>query len=171
MARLFTNLAFLVVALTFANAHEFTAGGITVAHPWARATPGNAKNGAVFLEIKAAGGVQKGDRLVGAISTVAERVEIHDHVMEQGISKMHRVDGVTIPAGASVIFSPHSLHVMLAGLYSPLKEGDSLALTLMFERAGEIRIEATIEPVGAMGPHGLDHQPTEKSAKGSHSHK
>jgi copper(I)-binding protein len=149
--------AILVMASAGAAAHEFKAGAVTVAHPWARASVAGSTTGAVFLEIKAAPG--RGDRLLGGKTDAAEKLEIHNHVMERGAAKMRPVSGVGIPAGKSVVFSPHGYHLMLMGLKSPLKEGDVLPVTLRFERAGEMTIEASVEPADAKGPHGFDHQP------------
>ena len=59
-------------------AHEFGSKGITVAHPWARATPGGVKVGGAYLEVKAAAG--KGDRLIAVKSPVAGSAEIHSHM-------------------------------------------------------------------------------------------
>ena len=160
----------LVLASGAANAHEFTRQGVTVAHPWARATPGGAKVGGAYLEIKAAAG--KGDRLIAARSPVAGIAEIHNHIMDGGIARMRRVDAIAIAGGKSVVLEPSGYHVMLVDLKQPLKEGDLIKLTLVFERAGEIEVDATVEPIGAMGPHGFDHQPgAEKSPPGGgHKH-
>lgn len=139
------------------GAHEASNNGVTVAHPWTRATIAGSKNGAAFGEIKA--DKASADKLVGARSAAAARAEIHNHVMEKGVAKMRRVENVPIPAGKSVVLSPHGYHIMLLDLKAPLKEGDTLPLTLVFEKAGEITIEAAVEPAGALGPHGFDHQP------------
>jgi copper(I)-binding protein len=158
--------AILVMAAASAAAHEFKAGAVTVAHPWARATVAGGTTGAVFLEIKVAPG--RGDRLVGGKADAAEKVEIHHHRMEKGTAKMRAVPGVGIPAGKSIVLNPHGYHVMLIGLKSPLKEGDVLPLTLRFERSGEVAIEASVEPADAMGPHGFDHQPGAGAPKHKH---
>ena len=159
----------LLIAIGVATAHEFSANGVTVAHPWARATPGGAKIGGAYLEMSAAAG--RGDRLIGARSPAAGAVEIHNHVMEGGIMKMRRVDAITVPGGKSVVLKPSGYHLMLTGLKAPLKEGDLLKFTLLFEKAGEIEVEATVEPIGAMGPHGFDHQPGHAAEKSStHKH-
>jgi len=149
-------------------AHEYGKGGITVAHPWARATPGGVKVGGAYLEIKAAAG--KGDRLVAARSPVAGSAEIHSHTVDGGVVRMVRVDGVAVGGGKSLVLAPGAYHIMLVDLKQPLKEGDLVKLTLVFEKAGEIEVDATVEPVGAMGPHGFDHQPGTKSDAGSHKH-
>lgn len=142
---------------TVSVAHEYTSKGVTVAHPWSRATPGGSKVGIAFLEIKAEAGVI--DKLVGAKADIAGAVEMHTHIMEGSVAKMRRVDAIPVQPGGSVVLKPSGFHLMLMDLKEPLKEGDLLKLTLVFEKAGEISIEASVEKIGAMGPHGFDHQP------------
>lgn len=167
---MFATFAFLTAASIGANAHEATKAGVTVAHPWARATPGGATNGAAYLEIKAAAGVT--DRLISASSPVAGRVELHTHIMDGNVMRMRRVENIALKPGSSVVLQPHGDHVMLMGLNAPLKEGDLLKLTLTFEKAGPIEVEATVESIGAKGPHGMDHQPGQPPANdhGAHKH-
>lgn len=140
-------------------------------HPWMRASPGGVTVGVAYGEIKADKG--KSDRLLGAKTPAAARAEIHEHVMAKGVAKMRRIEGLAIPAGRSVVLGPSGHHIMLLDLKAPLKEGDLVPLTLVFEKAGEITIEATVEPIGAMGPHGFDHQPGHEKAgdRGSGAHK
>jgi copper(I)-binding protein len=164
----FLAVVLLAPAPSVAIAHEVTREGVTVAHPWARATPGGAKVGGAYLEIKAAAG--KGDRLIAARSPIAGNAEIHNHIMDGGIARMRRVEAVPVASGKSVVLEPSGYHVMLMDLKQPLKEGDLIKLTLVFERAGEIEVDATVEPIGAMGPHGFDHQPGAKKAGGGHNH-
>ena len=157
---------FLTTALCVsATAHEATKSGITAAHPWARATPGGASVSAAYLEIKAASGAD--DRLLGISTSVAGKAEIHNHIEEAGVMKMRRVDGIDVKGGSSVVLKPSGHHIMLMDLKAPLKEGDLVKLTLQFQKAGPIDVEATVEPVGAMGPHGMDHQPGHEASKDS----
>ena len=150
------------------SAHEFTSKGVTIAHPWARATPGASKVGVAFLELKADAGVA--DKLIAAKTDVAGAVELHTHIMDNNIAKMRRVDAVPVQPGGAIVFKPGGLHLMLMDLKAPLKEGDVVKMTLTFEKAGEIEIELGVEKLGAMGPHGFDHQPGHapdpKAAKG-----
>lgn len=166
----FLGAVLLGLASVPAAAHEFTRGDVTVAHPWARATPGGVKVGGAYLEIKAAAGA--GDRLIAAHSPVAGKAEIHNHIMDGDIARMRRVEVVPIAGGKSVVLEPSGYHVMLMDLKQPLKDGDLIKLTLVFERAGEIEVDATVEPIGAMGPHGFDHQPGAKKSSpgGAHKH-
>lgn len=162
------SVALIALLSSRTSAHEATKGGITVAHPWARATPGGATVGAAYLDIKAAAGTA--DRLIAATSPVAGRVELHTHIHENGVMKMRQVDGIALKSGGSVVLAPKGDHIMLMDLKAPLKEGDLVKLTLRLEKAGDIEVEATVEPVGAMGPHGMDHQPGHESGAGSKGH-
>jgi copper(I)-binding protein len=165
----------MAAAVTFsatpALAHEFKAGTVTVSHPWARATPKGAKVGAAYFHIEAT--KAGGDKLIAAKAGVSGRVELHSHVHEGGVMKMRQVQAVDVPAGGDVTFEPSGYHVMLMDLKAPLKEGDLLPITLVFEKAGEIKLEATVEPIGAKGPHGFEDNPAThgkpKAAKG-HAH-
>lgn len=157
--------AAFVVSAASVLAHEAQAGGVTVTHPWARATPGGSNLTAAFMEIKS----ENADKLISAASPVAGRVEVHTHIKDGDVMKMRRVDALEIAAGGVHVLKPMSDHIMLMDLKQPLKEGDVVKLTLTFEKAGVIEIDATVEPVGAMGPHGLDKQPATE-AGGHHSH-
>lgn len=61
--------------------------------------------------------------------------------------------GLAIPAGSSVELKPGGTHIMLMGLEAPLPEGDSLRLTLRFEKSGERPIEVGVAPATGPGQH------------------
>ena len=124
---------------------------VSVASPWARATPGGTTIGAAYLEFSAAAG-SSGDKLLGASSPAAGRIEIHTHEMADGVMKMRKVDAVPVAAGQSRKLQPGGDHLMLFDLTAPLKEGDILPLTLKFEKAGDVTVDATVQSVGAMAP-------------------
>ena len=130
-----------------ACAHEFKAGEIMIDHPWARATPGRARNGAAFMTLMNHGGSD--DRLVGASGEVADRVELHTHIHENGVMKMRPSGPIAIPAGGEAMLKPGSFHVMMIGLKAPLVEGETFPLTLSFEKSGTVTIEVKVESVGA----------------------
>ncbi|WP_376789032.1 copper chaperone PCu(A)C [Thermoflexus sp.] len=84
------------------------------------------------------------DALIGAVSDVAEKVELHETRMEGDVAKMQPVPRVEIPARGRVEFKPRGLHVMLIGLKRELQVGDTFTLTLRFEKSGEIPITVTV---------------------------
>ena len=158
----------LLLSTDSMQAQDVKAGGMTVVKPWARATPGGAKVGGAYLELKAAAGAD--DRLVAARSPAAGVVEIHDHIDEAGVMKMRRVDGVKVSGGQSVVLKPGGYHLMLMDLKQPLKQGGKLPLTLVFEKAGEVAVEAMIAPIGAAGPDGDAAAPAKAGGGGGHKH-
>jgi periplasmic copper chaperone A len=164
-------VAGLLAVVTVASgvaAHEVANKGVMVAHPWLRATPGGSTIGAAFMEIRTEKGVT--DRLISASSPVAGRVEVHTHTMEGDVMKMRKVDALDLKPGESHILKPMGEHMMLFDLKQPLKEGDLVKLQLTFEKAGMLAIEGTVEPVGANGPHGMDHQPSASDDMGEMDH-
>lgn len=163
-----TALLLASVIVTSAVAHGGESKGTAISHPWVRATPGGAKITAAFMEIKSAAG----DKLLSAKSDVAGRVEVHTHIMEGDVMKMRRVESLEIAQGASRVLKPMGDHIMLMDLKGPLKEGDMIKMTLTFQNAGDIEVEATVEAPGAMGPHGMTQQPRsdDKSSGEHHNH-
>ena len=151
LQRLFI-IAFLLMGLcpVDGSAHEFMLGNLLIGHPWARASIGAATAGAAYLTITNQGTTS--DRLVGASTPVAEKAELHTHLMEDGIMKMRQVEGVDVEPGAPVEFQPSGLHVMLIGLKEPLIEGKTFPLTLTFQKAGKVKVNVIINSSGTTNP-------------------
>lgn len=71
--------------------------------------------------------------LVSANSKIAKNVELHEHVMSNGMMKMQQVKNIKIPANSTVELKPGGLHVMLIGLNKKLQPHDKVdAITLNF---------------------------------------
>ena len=148
-------LAIVLPAAGLSRAHEYEGKAVVAAHPWARATPGSSTIGAAYVELTGVTG-GAGDKLIGASSPVAGRIEIHTHQMDNDVMKMRKVEAVTIAAGEVRKLAPGGDHLMLFDLKAPLKKGEIFPLTLKFETSGEITVDAVIEPAGAMAPHQMD---------------
>lgn len=141
----------LILLASFpADAHQAEIGDLVIYHPWSRASAGAAKTGAVFMKIENKSGTA--DRLIAASSPVADKVEFHTHIVENGVAKMRPVAAIDLPPGATTELKPGGLHVMLIGLRQQLKEYDSFPLTLTFEQAGQLEAEVLVEEAGAEEP-------------------
>lgn len=145
--------AVLAVALTpFAGLSEET---ISVTDAFFRAAPGPSPTGAAFMTLTNGGTTD--DRLIGAESDLAAKVELHTHEAgADGVMKMRPIEGgIPLPAGESHELARGADHVMFMGIGEKPAEGEMVTLTLIFEQAGEITIQV---PVGeaAMG-HGMGH--------------
>ncbi|MEQ8319410.1 MAG: copper chaperone PCu(A)C [Rhodospirillales bacterium] len=145
----------LLLTVTEPRAHDMKHSGIVAEQAWARASAGPAKAGAAYLTLANHG--DEADRLVSVKSDLAKRTEIHNHVMDGGVMKMVHVEGgVEVTPGSPTVFQPGGLHVMFMGLNKPFIEGETLPLTLVFEKAGEVEVEFVVQGVGAKEPaHGM----------------
>lgn len=149
MKRMFASAA-VAALLSFAvpaAAHDYKAPGLHIDHPWSRATAGSARNGAAYMTLNAVG--DGDDRLLSAASPVAEKVELHTHLMEDGVMKMRPVTAIEVTPGSPTTLQPGGLHVMLLGLKAPLVKGEKFPLTLTFEKAGKVEVEVNVEAAGA----------------------
>jgi len=148
----------LVAALGLTNpapAADFSVGDLTVSNVWSRASAGGAKNGVVYLMIANKG--SETDRLVKASSPASKMVSLHTTKMEGDIMKMEPVEAIAVEPGKPVMLKPGGLHVMLMGLKAPLKEGEMIAVTLTFEKAGSVEVKSMVGKVGAMEGHTMKH--------------
>lgn len=144
-------------ALLFAATSMQAFAQVSVADPWVRATVPQQKATGAFMSITSA----KGGRLVDAKSPVAGVVEIHEMKMENNVMKMRAVAGIELPPGKAVALAPSGYHVMLMDLKQPMKEGDSVPITLTVEdkdkKRETVEVKAVVRPLtsdGKKGGHG-----------------
>lgn len=143
------------------------AAAVDVADPWARAMAPTATTSAVYMTLTAA----EDDRLVAASVdvTIADTVELHEVVPADGGDMgggdmdggdmdggdmggmgemvMQEVEFIELPAGEAVELKPGGLHVMLLGMRRQLEAGETIDVTLTFEKAGETTVTAEVREV------------------------
>jgi copper(I)-binding protein len=146
------TLLSLVAGLGLALSQAALADGIQVDHPWARATTGGSGNGAAYVTLTNTGSAP--DRLIGVATDAANKAQLHQSLSEDGVMKMRPVTALDLKPGEKVELKPGGYHIMLLGLKQPLVAGQSIPLTLEFEKAGKQFVSVAVEPVG----HGqMDH--------------
>jgi copper(I)-binding protein len=117
-------------------------GGITVREAWLRPAPAGGST-AAYMVLVNEGATDV--RLLGVGFPDAERVEIHETVMEGDIARMvHRAEGLLLPAGSETELAPMGKHVMIVDLARPIEDGASETLVLRFEQAGAMEIDAQV---------------------------
>lgn len=131
--------------------------GMHVHDVYARSMGQVGASGAVFLMMH--NNTATDDRLIAARADVAERVELHTHKEDaNGVMQMlHVEEGFAIPAGEMHELARGGDHVMLLGLTRELADGDSFPVTLVFEQAGEITVEAVVDNARKPGAGMMDH--------------
>lgn len=124
--------------------------GIEIADPWARPSIPN-RPGVVYLAIHNRGDAP--DRLVGARAEGVGAAELHEARQKDGVMMMAPVEAIEIPASGMAQLEPGGLHIMLFGLEAPLQAGDTLPLTLEFERAGDMPVSVPVTQGAPAGGH------------------
>jgi copper(I)-binding protein len=118
------------------------AKGLQVQDAWARSAASGTTTGAFATIVNPTG---ETDRLVGAESDAAQMVEIHETRMVGDIMQMRPAEAIEIPAGGRVELKPGSYHLMLIELRRDLQPGEKLTITLIFEKAGRLEVEAEVK--------------------------
>lgn len=136
---------FLSLAVACASAHA----QVQVRDAWSRATPPGAKVGAGYARLENGGG--QPDRLLGATTTAAARVEMHVTEEKDGVSRMRQVQSFEVPARGRFELRPGGAHLMLVDLAKPLVEGSRIRMRLRFERGGEVEAGFEVRAMGARG--------------------
>ncbi|MGB1109494.1 MAG: copper chaperone PCu(A)C [Gammaproteobacteria bacterium] len=144
-------LAGILLALSGAALAD-AAGTVSIESPYARAVPPGTPNSAVFMGVSNTDSVDHA--LVSAASPASEVVELHTHIMEDGLAKMREVPKIDVPAGGQTMLKPGGLHVMLIGLKQDLEIGQQVEVTLTFEDGSKKHFSAPVKPVKRMMHHG-----------------
>lgn len=140
----------VLVAFT-AHAHQFSAGKLTIGHPWTRETPVGADMAVGYMTIANAGAAD--DVLKGATVDGVGEVMMHQSKVNKGVMSMQPVTGgIPIPAGGKAVLAPGGYHLMFTNLKRPFTEGESISATLVFEKAGRVPVSFKVEKAGAAMP-------------------
>lgn len=145
MNKLILQCGFLFAVLLSPGAY---AGDIRVENAWARATAPGQDTAMVDLVITSAHPA----KLIGFSSKACKTAEMHSMTQDNGMMKMREVQEIDLPAG-SVSLQESGYHLMLVGLYSPLKAGESVPLTLDVREDGhdlKVKVMAEVKPLTAI---------------------
>ncbi len=155
------KLKTLTLAALFASSFAFANNDINIVEPYARATPPSVPNSAIFLTLE--NHKMEERTLVSASSDAADKVELHNHTMVDGMMKMRQVENIKIAAHKSAVLQPGGLHIMLFGLKKQLVEGEEISLTLTFANGATQSLSVPVKKVMMgmkkmdMSDHGASH--------------
>jgi periplasmic copper chaperone A len=162
MSRSVFSLLVVILLLTACAAPAAAGPKISVENAWARpaavgsmsATPdtqgmsdmsgmsASGTNSAAYFVIVNNG--DEADTLIGASSDVASNTEMHETRIQNDVAEMVPIPRLDIPAHGQVEFKPQGYHVMLIGLNHDLNEGDTLKISLQFEKSGTITLDVPV---------------------------
>lgn len=151
----------LLTGLLLCTAALAAQAQISVKDAWVRATVAQQKSTGAFMQLSSA----KPVKLVSVSSPVAGVAEVHEMKMDGGVMKMRALEALDLPAGQAVELKPGSFHLMLMELKAPIKDGDTVPLSLVFEGADKkretVEVKASVRGMGMMQggmPAGMGHK-------------
>jgi len=142
--------------VSFSSYAAGNAGDIEISGAWSRATAPGQDAAAVDMTITS----KQAATLVGVSSPVAKTAELHSMTTEGGMMRMREVKSIELPAGKRVNLGESGYHLMLNGLKAPLKEGETVPLTLSIEAGKQVvmKIETRAEVRSLTGTNDASHQ-------------
>jgi copper(I)-binding protein len=126
-----------IAVIAFASgtvAHETRYKAIIVIHPWVLET--EQAQADLHVRIKNTG--KAAEKLLRASTPLAASVALVD-------ATGRHVNDLAIPALGEVNLQSGGGHIVLSGLKKPLRPYENFALTLVFENAGSMRVEVSVE--------------------------
>ena len=139
-----------LLAAMLSSASVF-AGDIQVENVWTRASAPGQQAASVDATI-----ISKQDAtLVGVSSPASKSASLHSMTMGGGMMMMRQVDAIALPSGKAVNLHDGGYHLMLEELKAPLKEGDTVPLTLSIKVGNsveKIEVRATVGSLTATDP-------------------
>ena len=119
--------------------------------PYARAAIKQQRNSAVFMRLENRDHLSAS--IVSASSPVANVVELHTHINDNGVMRMRPIPRIELPPGEAVELKPGGLHIMLLGLREDLVVGQQIALSLQYNDGSEKTLSVPVRRV--MPPKGM----------------
>lgn len=142
LTSIIVGMMFLVSAVGTMGLISGRSGVMSVRDAWALPL-GQGMTGGVYLTID--NGTNRDERLVGAITDVAEAVEIHQTQIENDIARMQPFTSLDIPAGESLTVAPGGYHLMLVNLQRDLSVGENITVILHFESGSQLTVEVPVQ--------------------------
>jgi len=140
---LFALILFIYSGTAFAEAKQ--ANEITIEAPYVRAIPPGQPVSAAFMVLK--NDTDSELALIKASSDIAETVELHEHVEDNGMLKMRQVPKISIAAKATTDLKPGGYHIMLINLKKAIKPGDIININLEFDNGTKQTIKAEVKKI------------------------
>jgi copper(I)-binding protein len=148
-------LAILLLGLSMFGGRAVMGAGAAphVAEPWVRmsAVAGRPAGGYFLVH-----GTGTADALVGVSSPMAERIELHSMVNENGVMKMRAQASFAVPAKGELKFAPGGNHLMIYGLSPQVKAGGAMPITLSFKSGAKVDVKAAVRAAADAAPQKAD---------------
>jgi copper(I)-binding protein len=135
----------IITAFLILLSSNLWAASVSIEGAYVRHMPPTQTVSGAFMTFK--NSTDKDRAVVSVESDIAERVELHAHLHENGVMKMRQVEKIEIPAGGETALAPGGFHVMLIGLKQPLELGQMVAIKFNFDDGSSEQIQAEVKSI------------------------
>ena len=139
----FSHILFVLLLLLVACGGQTS--GLNVTDVWGRASSMMTEAGAFYMVIENRG--TEADALLAVETDICGVTELHESSIDDaGVMRMRPAAGrrIELPAGSTVELKTGGLHVMCLQKQAAFVEGATVSLTLVFENAPPLQVEAEI---------------------------
>jgi copper(I)-binding protein len=127
------------------KAHELVFGTLKIEHPWVASTDAKTRETTGYvIEIQNDG--KEPDRLVGASVNGVPGILRESSRQAPDQPFVEIMQGLEIKAGSFLRIQPGGRQILFRELKAPLREGEMVKGTLVFEKAGTLQMEFMVEP-------------------------
>ena len=112
-----------------------------VENAWVRMPAVKGEPGAAYFRLE---GNIEGTRLTSVTSPLIRRIELHETVKKNGVTKMEKRKEIDFPYRGALEFKPGGRHAMLFGINKAVKAGGTVPLTFSFNTAPPVTVDAEV---------------------------
>jgi copper(I)-binding protein len=141
--RLSQGIAIIIFFIANFAAQATEVGNITVSDAYIRASIPGTIHSSAYLRINNKD--EKTVTLVSVSSKISPRIEMHNHVMENGMMHMQKLQKIAIEGNSEVLLQPHGLHLMVFNLAEPLIPDDVIEVTLHFSNNHRVIVSLPVK--------------------------
>lgn len=139
----------ILLAVAAAAPAAAAEGGIEVSRVWMPAVAQTRVDAPLYMTIT--NRADAPDTLLRARcpTDLADFTEKHVTDRGEGGLAMREVKTLPVPARETLTLAPNGSHLMLLGVREPLQEGRTFACSVVFQKAGTVRVEVKVAADGA----------------------
>jgi copper(I)-binding protein len=108
---------------------------------WVRLPAIKGEEGAAYFRLE---GNIEGTRLTSVTSPLVRRIELHETVEKDGVTRMEKRKEIDFPYRGALEFKPGGRHAMLFGINKAVKPGGTVPLTFSFNTAPPVTVDAEV---------------------------
>lgn len=145
----------LGIVLLLLSPISVLAGDVVFEKAWVREAPPISKVQAAYVKIN---NNKKNDvQLISASSPAFKKIEFHQTVTENGLSKMLHLPFLSIQSKGNISLEPEGIHMMLFNPYKPLRAGETINITFNFSDSTTITTPFAVKKITGVASNHTKH--------------